>query len=298
MAAISSAIFFSASAGLGGCAAGLSCERATWMSEIAISDARAVRPNFMIFPFPLKMLFSGQEYTAILCGSVIMRIVLHSCALAVMILLGCAHSMSSHSLRFLALGDSYTIGESVDAKDRWPVQLATKLRESGIDIGDPQVIAVTGWTTDELSAGIDSANPQGPYQLVTLLIGVNNQYRGRTVEEFRGQFVSLLKRATGLAGNDSKRVIVVSIPDWGATPFANGRDRAKIAAEMDRFNEVCRDEAAAAGARHVDVTAISRHVADDPSLVAGDGLHPSGKMYKQWTERLLRETSAALKSGE
>src|SRR5436190_2798769 len=121
---------------------------------------------------------------------------LHSLSFVTMILAaGCGKPMISHSLRFLALGDSYTIGESVSEKERWPVQLAAKLRESGIDIGDPQIIARTGWTTDELSTAIDAANTKPPYQLVTLLIGVNNQFRGRSVEEFRAQFAALLKCA-------------------------------------------------------------------------------------------------------
>ena len=191
-------------------------------------------------------------------------------------------------MRYLALGDSYTIGESVDASERFPVQLAKQLK-----LGEPQIIAKTGWTTDELDAAIDAAKPKGPYDLVTLLIGVNNQYRGRSADEYRTQFVGLLKRAIGFAGGNAKRVIVVSIPDWGVTPFAEGRDRGKIAREIDQFNAINREEAARAGAKWVDITAISRR--SDPSLVAGDGLHPSATMYAQWVQAILPSAQAALR---
>jgi lysophospholipase L1-like esterase len=142
------------------------------------------------------------------------------------------------SPRFLALGDSYTIGESVAVSDRWPNQLARTLRAKGIAIADPEIVAKAGWTTDELSSAIDAAKPQGPYALVTLLIGVNNQYRGRDAEQYRKEFAALLKRAIAFADDDPKRVVVVSIPDWGVTPFAAGRDRAKIGREIDLFNAI------------------------------------------------------------
>jgi lysophospholipase L1-like esterase len=187
--------------------------------------------------------------------------------------------------RYLALGDSYTIGESVPEVERFPNQLA---RELGIT--PPLIIAKTGWTTDELNAAIDAADPQGPYDLVTLLIGVNNQYRGRDAGQYRGEFAALLRRAIGFAGGDAKKVIVVSIPDWGVTPFAEGRDRAKIAREIDLYNSINREEAARAGAQYADITAISRRA--DPELVAGDGLHPSGKQYSEWA-RLMASGSAA-----
>lgn len=198
--------------------------------------------------------------------------------LAIALLLSSCSGMSSQtSSRYLALGDSYTIGESVPAEERFPVQLARQL-----GLGDPEIIAKTGWTTDELNAAIDDAKPRGPYDLVTLLIGVNNQYRGRDAEQYRGEFAALLQRAIGFAGGNPKKVIVVSIPDWGVTPFAEGRDRAKIASEIDRYNAINREEAGKAGARYVDITPISRGT--DLSLVAGDGLHPSGKQYTEWTK--------------
>ncbi|HEX8411976.1 MAG TPA: SGNH/GDSL hydrolase family protein [Thermoanaerobaculia bacterium] len=177
--------------------------------------------------------------------------------------------------RYLALGDSYTIGESVDATERFPAQLAREL-----NLGEPQFIAKTGWTTDELNAAIDAADPRGPFDLVTLLIGVNNQYRGRSADEYRGEFTALLQRAIGFAGGDAKKVIVVSIPDWGVTPFAEGRDRANIAREIDRYNAINREEAARAGAKWVDITPISRR--SDAGLVAADGLHPSARQYTEW----------------
>ncbi|HSY48011.1 MAG TPA: SGNH/GDSL hydrolase family protein [Thermoanaerobaculia bacterium] len=199
------------------------------------------------------------------------------------------------SPRFLALGDSYTIGESVAVTDRWPVQLALQLRKNGIDLADPQIIAKTGWTTDELSSAIDAAKPNGPYALVTLLIGVNNQYRGRDAEQYRKEFAALLNRAIAFAGGDPKRVVVVSIPDWGVTPYAAGRDRRQIAAEIDHFNAINAAETKRAGARYADVTPVSRHAATDPTLVAPDGLHPSAAMYAQWVAVIAPRAEEALK---
>ena len=198
--------------------------------------------------------------------------------------------------RFLALGDSYTIGEAVPPAERWPVQLAARLRERGQAIADPQIIARTGWTTDELGAAIEAAGPQGSYELVSLLIGVNNQYRGRSADEYRAQFQALLARAIGFAGGRPERVLVLAIPDWGVTPFAEGRDRARIAAEIDTFNAINRAEAELAGARYVDTSAVSRGAAGDAALTAGDGLHPSGRLYAAWAELALPEALHALGS--
>src|SRR6267378_4763448 len=133
-------------------------------------------------------------------------------------------------VRYLALGDSYTIGERVEPGERWPAQLASLLRHEGLAALEPEIIARTGWTTDELMADIERAAPEGRFDLVSLLIGVNDQYRGRDAEEYRGPFRTLLERAVAFAGGEAGRVVVVSIPDWGATPFARGRDRARIAA--------------------------------------------------------------------
>ena len=191
------------------------------------------------------------------------------------------------TVSLLALGDSYTIGESVDSTLRWPEQLAEGLRGDGIPTGEPVIIARTGWTTDELARGIEEAGLTGAYDLVSLLIGVNNQYRGRELEEYRLQLLDLLSQATSFAGGDPRRVLVLSIPDWGVTPFAEGRDRAQIAREIDAFNRVCRNESESAGVWYRDVTGISREAATDPSLVAEDGLHPSGAMYALWAQAAL-----------
>lgn len=198
------------------------------------------------------------------------------------------------NLRFLALGDSYTIGEGVQPEERWPAQLAVLARGEGIPLADPGIIARTGWTTDELSAAIDSAGPQGPFALVTLLIGVNNQYRGRDAEEYRAHFRALLARAAGFAAGNATHVVVLSIPDWGKTPFAQSRDRVGISAAIERFNAIAREETAGAGARFVDITPSSMRAGSDRSLLAADGLHPSGKMYSEWARLALPEIVAAL----
>jgi lysophospholipase L1-like esterase len=203
--------------------------------------------------------------------------------------------LNSPQLTYLALGDSYTIGESVKPELRWPNQLVARLRARDLNVADPVIVAKTGWTTDELAAAIDArselANQR--FDLVTLLIGVNNQYRGRNVEEYRRQFTQLLKRAIDFAGGKPSHVIVLSIPDWGVTPFAEGRDRAQIAREIDAFNHVNQEETLLAGARYVDITPVSR---DQPSLVAEDSLHPSGDMYRFWANLALPEAFDALTS--
>jgi lysophospholipase L1-like esterase len=201
---------------------------------------------------------------------------------------------SSMSLRYLALGDSYTIGESVAEAERFPNQLAAMLSEEGVTV-DVKIIARTGWTTDELWQGIQVETVTPPYDMVSLLIGVNNQYRGRDIEEYRESFVFLLDKAVEYAGGDVARVIVFSIPDWGVTPFAAGRDAAQIASEIDAFNQVNLEETQKAGAHYIDVTPVSRKTIDDPSLVAGDGLHPSGKMYAEWAKSALPVALSILK---
>ena len=194
---------------------------------------------------------------------------------------------------FLALGDSYTIGEGVDPEARWPVQLAAVLRTRGIAIAQPQIIAKSGWSTDELLAAIDNAVAQGevepPYALVSLQIGVNNQYRGRSVDEYRAQFCVLLDLAIAFACGEPSRVLAVSIPDWGVTPYAQsaGRDRGQVAREIDAFNAVAEAVCRSRGVRWVDVTDLSRHPDHCHWLVA-DGLHPSADMYRLWVERIDR----------
>ena len=194
------------------------------------------------------------------------------------------------TIRFLALGDSYTIGESVGPSERWPVQLAALLKEKGVTT-ELDMIARTGWTTNELWSAIRQSPPQGPYDLVSLLVGVNDEYRGGNAEQYRQDFRFLLGKAISYAGDDPKRVIVLSIPDWGVTPYAqnDARSAAQISAEIDAFNAVNKDEAQKAGVRYVDATPISREAPKDPALIAPDGLHPSGKMYAVWAALALPE---------
>ncbi|MDL1893813.1 SGNH/GDSL hydrolase family protein [Sphingobacteriales bacterium CHB3] len=204
------------------------------------------------------------------------------------------NSVNQQSRTFLALGDSYTIGEAVAETERWPMQLASILRKRTISIDDPVIIARTGWTTDELNAAIDASNIRGPFDLVTLLIGVNNQYRGRSADEYRVEFKQLLQRAIHFAGGAASHVIVVSIPDWGVMPFAEGRDRKKIAKEIDMFNAVNWEESVRARTQYVDITPISREVERYPELIASDGLHPSGVQYKYWGELIEPKACTAL----
>jgi len=195
------------------------------------------------------------------------------------------------STRFLALGDSYTIGEGVEATGRWPNQLAARL---GLDA--PEIVAQTGWTTDELGAAMDAHAFHPPYALVTLLIGVNNQYRGRDLASYRGEFTQLLQRAIELAGDNPRHVVVVSIPDWGITPFARGRDTDAIAREIDAYNAANREIAANSHAHYADVTGISRDRGGREDMLVSDGLHPSAAMYTRWLDAILPATQAALSS--
>ena len=187
----------------------------------------------------------------------------------------------------LSLGDSYTIGESVEEKHRWPIQLVAELQERGVQWNQPRIIAKTGWTTDELQSAIDESPFIGrTYGWVTLLIGVNNQYRGLDAEIFRKDFRELLQYAIERANNRPRRVLVLSIPDWGVTPFARGRDTKKIAAEIDMFNRIKSEETLAQNAHFIDITDISRDAEGYPSKwLASDELHPSVAMYWRWAQR-------------
>jgi lysophospholipase L1-like esterase len=202
-------------------------------------------------------------------------------------------------LSYLALGDSYTIGEGVAADARWTHQLAAALRVEGIALHDPRTIARTGWTTDELDAAIDVEAPASDYDLVTLLIGVNNQYRGRDLENYADEFERLLARAIGFAGGRAQRVTVLSIPDWGATRFGagSGRDLACVSAELDAYNAAARAVCARHGVAFVDITPLSRASGDDEAMLAADGLHPGPAMYAQWARLALPAARAALKDG-
>jgi lysophospholipase L1-like esterase len=193
-------------------------------------------------------------------------------------------TMNQHEFRYLALGDSYTIGEGVAPLQRWPSLLANKLREQHVPLGDPVYIAQTGWTTSELRNGIRVAREKGRYDLVTLLVGVNNQYRGESIDTFHREFHDLLGQAITFARSKPAHVIAISIPDWGVTPFALGRDRATISAQIDAFNRAAQEETTKAGAAWVDITPLSRKAATDMKLLAGDGLHPSEHMYSEWVE--------------
>lgn len=188
---------------------------------------------------------------------------------------------------YLALGDSYTIGEQVEAKDNFPNQTVKLLNEAGLEVELSKLIAVTGWTTDELAAAIKEANITDTYSFVTLLIGVNNQYRGRSVENFKEEFTQLLEQAIGFAGGDPCMVFVLSIPDWGVTPFAEGKDRAKIAEEIDAYNAAKKEITKAHKCHWLEITESTREHGTDESYLVGDKLHYSGKEYAIWAEGLL-----------
>ena len=199
-------------------------------------------------------------------------------------------------LRYLALGDSYTIGEGVKDDERWPAHLVRMLGARGVELGPPHYVAQTAWTTDELSDAIDAAKPAGPFDLVTLLIGVNDQYRSRPVSSFEGEFTTLVKRSIAFAGKRADRTIVVSIPDWGATPYAHGRDRGLIGREIEAYNTKAQSIARKLGAHWVDVTESSRAMLQEPELAVADKLHPSGEMYRRWAELIAPVAERALKN--
>jgi lysophospholipase L1-like esterase len=190
---------------------------------------------------------------------------------------------------YLALGDSYTIGEAVSAAESFPYQLKDTLVKQGHPVESIQIIAQTGWTTDELQAAIDVATLRTPYDLVTLLIGVNNQYRGYSVSNYGVEFEHLLRQAIVFAGADTERVRVLSIPDWGVTPFAQkeGRVADKVAKKIDAFNAAAKEISERLGVIFIDNTPHSRLATTDAKLLAPDGLHPSGKMYAHWVQSLL-----------
>ncbi|MFM7222146.1 MAG: GDSL-type esterase/lipase family protein [Bacteroidota bacterium] len=189
-------------------------------------------------------------------------------------------------MNYLALGDSYTIGEGVPIFDSFPYQTVQRLRSAGHAIEAPEIVAKTGWTTDELMNGIKNQQLLNTYSFVSVLIGVNNQYRGRDPQEYSKQFQSILELSINKAGNRPERVVVLSIPDWGCTPFAEGRDRNKISAEIDLFNSINQLGAIQYGVHYIEITKESRACLNDRTLVAADGLHPSGKEYAKWADQL------------
>jgi lysophospholipase L1-like esterase len=185
----------------------------------------------------------------------------------------------------LALGDSYTIGESVAEDERWPVQLVNRINKQTQQFDSPKIIAKTGWTSDELKAAVLKSNITQKYDYVSLLIGVNNQYRGRSVKNFEKEFTDLLNMAISFSKAGKEKVFVVSIPDWGVTPYAKNRDTKKISSEIDSFNATQKMVCEKSGVIFINITDISRIA--DSKLIAEDGLHPSGLMYAQWIERII-----------
>ncbi len=189
-----------------------------------------------------------------------------------------------NTLSFLALGDSYTIGQSVSPNERFPEITVSLLNAAGKKVQVPRIIATTGWTTRDLLNALN--NSPGTFDIVTLLIGVNNQYQGKSQEEYRSEFTALLLKAIQYAGNRKNRVFVLSIPDYSVTPFAQGSDVTRIAREIDEFNLINKQVSSANGVNYLDITPISREGKADGSLQAGDGLHPSGKQYLRWAQLL------------
>ena len=202
-----------------------------------------------------------------------------------------------HTYTYLALGDSYTIGEGVARQENFPNQ-TVRLLAGKIQIQPPTIIAKTGWTTDELKKGIGDFNVKKKYDIVTLLIGVNNQYRGRSKEEYATQFEDLLKQSIKFAGRNPSRVFVLSIPDWGVTPFAEGKNREQIGKEIDIFNDINRAIAGKYKVNYIDITPGTRDAATDSTLLAGDKLHPSAKEYQRWAIRLADGISLQMQSDE
>jgi lysophospholipase L1-like esterase len=208
--------------------------------------------------------------------------------------------MNTHS--YLALGDSYTIGEGVAPEENFPSQVVAMLNNAPAGafgrrqaVEKPDVLAKTGWTTDELDAAITAAGISRTYDIVSLLVGVNNQYRGRSVEEYGVQFGQLLQRAIHFAGGEASHVFVLSVPDWGVTPFAEGRDRQGIARAIDEFNATARNGCQQQGVTFIDITSSQRLDGNKPEFLAPDGLHPSGKEYTKWAVKLSAFINTILK---
>ena len=201
-------------------------------------------------------------------------------------LAGAVQNLPGKPQTFLALGDSYTIGEGVDEHSRWPNQLVAELNKDKRQFEQPTILAKTGWTTDELLYALDTTALESTYDYVSLLIGVNNQYRKRTVTSFKPGFKALLSRAIELAKNNTKKVFVLSIPDWGVTPFAKGRDSKKIAKEIAAYNAAIERICIAKGVTFFDITPISKRALNNPDYLAEDQLHPSAHMYAEWVAEI------------
>jgi lysophospholipase L1-like esterase len=196
--------------------------------------------------------------------------------------------------KYLALGDSYTIGQSVSLEDRFPHQVVFALRAQGVSIANPLYIATTGWTTANLQAAIAAQTALGAYDVVTLLIGVNDQYQNVDTAVYRTRFTQLLQKATQLAGGAKARVFVLSIPDYSATPFVPAGSKPRVKTEIDWFNAINKEVTVQNGINYTDITPLTRQVANDPSLLAGDGLHYSGKEHKLWADLLVPKIKTIL----
>lgn len=204
-------------------------------------------------------------------------------------MLFCAEIFSQKdSLSFLALGDSYTVGTSEIPANSWPQQLVKAFAKKDVFIKSPKIIAGAGWTTEKLLSEVQSSNLNPEYDLVSLLIGVNNQYRGLDIDQFRTQFLELLEISISLAGNDTAKVFVLSIPDWGVMPFAALKDKEKITREIANYNAIIKEEVTKRSVIYIDITKLSRQATFDNTLIASDGLHPSKKMYKTWVRKILK----------
>ena len=192
---------------------------------------------------------------------------------------------------YLALGDSYTIGEGVTYDERWPVQLFNELKKSTDKIDSIKFIAKTGTTSSQLLAAIDNANLQSPFGLISLLIGVNNQFQNRSQEEFKNEFIELIETSLRLLDDNKNKLFILSIPDWGATPFGKSYNRSEITKQINQFNSIVKSESESRGIKYFNITDISRQALYDLSLIATDGLHPSGKMYGLWVNRIIDHVS-------
>ncbi len=215
---------------------------------------------------------------------------------AILFILSLPGQAQDTPLRYLALGDSYTIGESVSPSERWPVQLVDSLRSRGLKVHKPDIIATTGWTTLDLKRAILDTELQSDYDLVSLLIGVNDQYQGKEINKYPDRFRYLLEKAISLAGGNPRRVVVLSIPDYGVTPFGRKKNPGRITEELQDYNNINAAISDSLGAHYVNITPISKEAATDSSLLAPDGLHPSAEMYSLWTEKTVAEIFNMLKN--
>jgi len=200
-----------------------------------------------------------------------------------------------HIYTYLALGDSYTIGEAIELHVSFPYQVVQLLRKKGYNFFAPEIIAKTGWTTDELTEGFRNYEFLPKYDFISLLIGVNNQYRGREVIEYKQQFEELVKKAIELTHGRKDRVFIISIPDWSVTPFAKENDVEKISKEIDVFNSVNKAISIQYKVQYIEITSDSREAKEFPALVSKDKLHPSAIAYSKWAEKIAELFAAELK---